>query len=57
MLYSDKMTTNMPNTVIFEVRRIKIKQKEIDQDNVFKMFENLKPKVHRANENELTSLK
>ena len=38
------------------IRRIKIKQKEIDQDNVFKMFENLKPKVHMANENGLANL-
>ena len=28
-------------------------QKEIDQDIVIKMFENLKGKVHRANENGL----
>ena len=38
------------------IRRIKIKQKEIDQDIVIKMFEKLKGKVHRANENGLTSL-
>ena len=38
------------------IRRIKIKQKEIDQDIVIKMFENLKPKVHMANENGLSSL-
>ena len=38
------------------IRRIKIKQKEIDQDVVIKMFENLKTKVHKANENGLTSL-
>ena len=37
-------------------KKIKIKQKEIDQDIVIKMFENLKPKVHMANENGLTSL-
>ena len=37
-------------------RKIKIKQKEIDQDVVIKMFENLKTKVHKANENGLTSL-
>ena len=34
----------------------KIKQKEIDQDIVIKMFEKLKGKVHMANENGLTSL-
>ena len=38
------------------IRRIKIKQKEIDQDIVIKMFEKLKGKVHMANENGLTSL-
>ena len=38
------------------IRRIKIKQKEIDQDVVIKMFENLKEKVHRANQNGLDSL-
>ena len=38
------------------VRRIKIKQKEIDQDIVKKMFEKLKQKVHNANENGLNSL-
>ena len=38
------------------IRRIKIKQKEIDQDVVIKMFEKLKQKVHNANENGLNSL-
>ena len=38
------------------IRRIKIKQKEIDQDVVIKMFENLKTKVHKANENGVTNL-
>ena len=38
------------------IRRIKIKQKEINQGTVIKMFENLKEKVHMANENGLTSL-
>ena len=38
------------------IRRIKIKQKEMDQDIVIEMFENLKTKVHMAKENELTSL-
>ena len=38
------------------IRRIKIKQKEIDQDIVIKMFEKLKGKVHAANENALNSL-
>ena len=33
-----------------------IEQKEIDQDIVIKMFENLKTKVHMANKNGLTSL-
>ena len=34
--------------------RIKTKQKEIDQGIVIKMFKNLNPKVHMANENGLT---
>ena len=38
------------------IRRIKIKQKKIDQDIVIKMFEKLKGKVHAANENALNSL-
>ena len=38
------------------IRRIKIKQKEINQDIVIKMFEKLKQKVHNANENGLNSL-
>ena len=38
------------------IRRIKIKQKEIDQDIVIKMFEKLKGKVHAANEIGLKSL-
>ena len=38
------------------IRRIKIKQKEINHDIVIKMFENLKRKVHLANENGLNSL-
>ena len=38
------------------IRRIKIKQKEIDQDIVIKMFEKLKGKVHSANENGLNSI-
>ena len=38
------------------IRRIKIKQKEIDQDIVIKMFDNLKGKVHTANETGLNSL-
>ena len=33
-----------------------MKQIEIIQDIVIKMFENLKSKVHKANENGLTSL-
>ena len=37
-------------------RRIKIKQKEINQDIVIKMFEKLKGKVYMANEKGLTSL-
>ena len=37
-------------------RRIKIKQKEIDQDIVIKMFEKLKRKVHNANKDGLTTL-
>ena len=38
------------------IRRIKIKQKEINKDIVIKMFEKLKQKVHNANENGLNSL-
>ena len=38
------------------IRRIKMKQKEINQDIVIKMFEKLKQKVHNANQNGLTSL-
>ena len=38
------------------IRRIKIKQKEIDQDIVIKMFKKLKGKVHAANENGLNSI-
>ena len=38
------------------IRRIKIKQKEIDQDIVIKMFDKLKQKVHDANQNGLSSL-
>ena len=38
------------------IRRIKLKQKEIDQDIVIKMFDNLKGKVHAANETGLNSL-
>ena len=38
------------------IRRIKIKQKEIDQDIVIKMFDNLKGKVHTSNETGLNSL-
>ena len=38
------------------IRRIKIKQKEIDQDIVIKMFDNLKGRVHVAHQNGLQSL-
>ena len=38
------------------IRHIKIKQKEINQDNVIKMFDNLKGQVHVANQNGLQSL-
>ena len=38
------------------IRRIKIKQKEIDQNVVMKMFDKLKGKVHSANINGLNSL-
>ena len=38
------------------IRRIKVKQKEIDQDVVIKMFDKLKQKVHNANQNGLSSL-
>ncbi len=37
-------------------QKIKIKQKEIDQDIVIKMFDKLKQKVHDANQNGLSSL-
>ena len=37
------------------IRRIKIKQKEIDQHIVIKMFKKLKGNVHAANENALNS--
>ena len=37
------------------IRHIKIKQKEIDQDIVIKMFDNLKGRVHVANQNGLQS--
>ena len=38
------------------IRRVKIKQKEIDQNVKIKMFENLEEKVHKANESGLDSL-
>ena len=38
------------------IRRIKLKQKEIDQDIVINMFEKLKNKVHTANRDGLSSL-
>ena len=38
------------------VGRIKMKQKEINQDIVIKMFDNLKRRVHLANQNGLKSL-
>ena len=38
------------------VRRVKIKDKEINQNFVIKIFENLKRKVHKANESGLNSL-
>ena len=38
------------------IRRIKMKQKEIDQDIVIKMFDHLKGRVHMANQNGLQSL-
>ena len=38
------------------IRRIKMKQKEINQDIVNKMFDNLKGLVHVANQNGLQSL-
>ncbi len=38
------------------IRRIKLKQKEIDQDIVIKMFNHLKGQVHDANQNGLQSL-
>ena len=47
---------NFKNYIEALIRRIKIKQKEIDQDIVIKMFEKLKRKVHIANQDGLTSL-
>ena len=38
------------------IRRIKQKVKEIDQNMVARMFDNLKAKIHSANENGLSSL-
>ena len=38
------------------IQRIKMKQKEIDQDIVIKMFDHLKGRVHMANQNGLQSL-
>ena len=38
------------------IRRIKMKQKEINQDIVIKMCDNLKGLVHMANQNGLQSL-
>ena len=38
------------------ISKIKVKQKEIDQHIVIKMFKNLKTMVHMANENGLTVL-
>ena len=35
------------------IRRIKMKQKEIDQDIVIKMFDHLKGRVHARNQNGL----
>ena len=35
---------------------VKMKQKEINQDIIIKMFEKLKHKVHNANQNGLSSL-
>ena len=38
------------------IRRIKMKQKEINQDIVIKMFDNLKGRIHVADQNRLQSL-
>ena len=38
------------------IRRIKKCIEEIDMDMVVKMFDKLKPKIHKANENGLDSL-
>ena len=38
------------------IRHIKMKQKEIDQDIVIKMFDHLKGWVHMADQNGLKSL-
>ena len=38
------------------IQRNKMKQKEINQDIVIKMFDNLKGRVHVANQNGLQSL-
>ena len=42
--------------MVAPIRRIKVKQKETDQDVVIKMFDKLKQKVHKANQNGLSSL-
>ena len=55
MLYSDKMTTNMRNMVIFEGKHLSEGLKS-SKKRLIKMFENFKTKVHKANENGLTSL-
>ena len=46
----------MAQTRYHLIRRIKMKQKEINQDIVIKMFDNLKGRVHVANQNGLQSL-
>ena len=38
------------------IRRIKSKVKEFDQNMVARMFDNLRAKIHSANDNGLSSL-
>ena len=51
-----KEHSNNSRTRDLLIRHIEMKQKEINQDIVIKMFDNLKGRVHVANENGLQSL-
>ena len=52
-VYEGKWTAQTRDHLI---QRIKMKEKEINQDIVIKMFDNLKGRVHVANQNGLQSL-